>query len=48
MIELPFKIVFPKPVHKVPEREEMPSSLRDFLGIDDDEDQFPVDSMQIL
>ena len=33
---------------KVPEREEMPSSLRDFLGIDDDEDQFPVDSMQIL
>jgi hypothetical protein len=32
----------------MPKKEEMPSSLRDFLGIDDDEDEFPVDSMQIL
>ena len=33
---------------KVPERPEIPLSLREYLGIEDDEDEFPVDSMQIL
>jgi hypothetical protein len=33
---------------KMPHREEMPSSLRDYLGLEDDEDEFPIDSMQIL
>jgi len=33
---------------KMPDRPEMPSSLRDFLGIEEDEDEFPIDSMRVL
>ena len=33
---------------RMPERQDMPSSLRDYLGIEEDEDEFPIDSMQIL
>ena len=33
---------------KVPDRPDMPLNLREFMGFDDDEDQFPVDSIQIL
>jgi hypothetical protein len=33
---------------KLPKREEMPANLRDYLGIEDEEDEFPIDSMQIL
>ena len=35
-------------VIKVPEKPEMPASLRDYLGIEDEEDDFRVDSMRIL
>ena len=33
---------------KLPEKKEVPSGLRDFLGLDDEEDQMRVDSMRIL
>jgi hypothetical protein len=33
---------------KLPESREMPASLQDFLGMDEDEDAMPVDSMRIL
>ena len=33
---------------KVPDKPEMPSNLRDFLGIEEDEDEFPIDSMRVL
>jgi hypothetical protein len=33
---------------RMPDRQEMPSNLRDFLGIEDDEDEFPIDSMRVL
>ena len=33
---------------KLPESREMPANLRDFMGIDEDEDAMPVDSMRIL
>ena len=33
---------------KLPDREEMPSNLRDYLGIEEDEDEFPIDSMRVL
>jgi hypothetical protein len=33
---------------KVPDRIDMPSNLRDYLGIEDDEDEFPIDSMRVL
>ena len=33
---------------RMPDKPEMPASLRDYLGIEDDEDEFPIDSMQIL
>jgi hypothetical protein len=33
---------------RMPDKEQMPSSLRDYLGIEDDEDEFPVDSMRML
>jgi hypothetical protein len=32
----------------IPEKPNMPSSLRDFLGIEEDEDEFPIDSMRVL
>lgn len=35
-------------VVRMPDKPEMPSSLRDFLGIEEDEDDFPIDSMRIL
>jgi hypothetical protein len=33
---------------KLPEKKIMPPDLREFMGLDDDEDEFPIDSMQIL
>ena len=33
---------------RMPERKEMPKSLRDFMGIQEDQDEFPIDSMRIL
>jgi hypothetical protein len=33
---------------KVPDKPTMPLNLREFMGIEEDEDEFPVDSMQIL
>ena len=33
---------------RLPHKPEMPSNLRDYLGIEDEEDQLPVDSMRIL
>jgi hypothetical protein len=33
---------------KMPQKEQMPASLRDYLGIEDDEDEFPIDSMRVL
>jgi hypothetical protein len=33
---------------RMPEKRDMPKNLREFMGIDDDEDEFPVDSVRIL
>jgi hypothetical protein len=33
---------------RIPEKREMPTNLREFMGIEDDEDEFPIDSMRIL
>ena len=33
---------------KLPDKPDMPLSLREFLGEEDDEDEFPVDSMRML
>jgi hypothetical protein len=33
---------------KVPDSKEMPQNLREFMGIQEDEDDFPVDSLRIL
>lgn len=33
---------------RLPEKSDMPSNLRDYLGIEDDEDEFPIDSMRVL
>ena len=37
-----------KTVIKMPEKPDMPANLRDFMGIDDDEDEIPIDSFRIL
>lgn len=33
---------------KMPERESMPAGLREYLGIEENEDEFPIDSMRVL
>jgi hypothetical protein len=33
---------------KMPDKPEMPASLRDYLGIQDYEDDFPIDSLRLL
>jgi hypothetical protein len=33
---------------KMPDKPEMPLNLREFMGMEEDEDEFPVDSMRIL
>ena len=37
-----------KTVIKMPEKPDMPSNLRDFMGLDEDEDNIPIDSFRIL
>ena len=33
---------------RMPDKPAMPSNLREFMGIEDDEDEFPIDSMRVL
>ena len=33
---------------KMPDKPNMPANLRDYLGIEDDEDEMPIDSMRLL
>jgi hypothetical protein len=33
---------------RIPDRKEVPKNLREFMGIDDDEDDFPIDSVRLL